>query len=596
MNNTLSPLYLWHMYKKGYTARITIYLLAALGMFGCNTAPEVSSLSVTIRLPNEPESIHPIYSKSIYAAQIESLILLPVAEYDPVSLTLSPLLITSIPVGEKVKEGKHANGKVFKLEFRPEATWADGKPVTGEDYLFTFKSVYNPHVGAVSWKGFMDFISEIEIDPTDPKKISVYIDSSYFLDLDATVNFNIYPAHVYDPENIMAGFTLAELREPGKTWTAEQDSSLKRFALLFESPEFLREKVAGSGPYELDQWMTGEFIRLKRKQNWWGDKIENAPLLLQAYPTEITYRIILDAAAAEAALKTGEIDLMAEVPVAAFNTLRNDPEWKDKLQYATPALMQVNYLELNNRDSILSDIRIRQALAYAIDYDGMMTNLMQGLAKRTIGPIHPDKSYFDKDLKPIQQDINRSLALIKEAGWKDTNGDGTPDKMIGGKKQELHLGLKITNKEEVIAIANIIKDNCSKVGFDIEIEIIDPSQLQQDVRQNNFQILPLRTTAFPSLFDPYPIWHSSNDRPSGSNRSGFHSAELDKVIDELRTTEDVKARDAYYQQFQEILYNQQPAIFLYVPLERIAASKKIELMTSPRRPGYFENLLRPAGS
>lgn len=584
------------MYKKGYTTRITIYLLAALGMFACNKAPEVSSLSVTIRLPNEPESIHPIYSKSIYAAQIESLILLPVAEYDPVSLTLSPLLITNIPVGEKVTEGKHANGKVFKLEFRPEATWADGKPVTGEDYLFTFKSVYNPHVGAVSWKGFMDFISEIEIDPTDPKKISVYIDSSYFLDLDATVNFNIYPAHVYDPENIMSGFTLAELREPGKTWTAEQDSSLKRFALLFESPEFLREKVAGSGPYELDQWMTGEFIRLKRKQNWWGDKIENAPLLLQAYPSEITYRIILDAAAAEAALKTGEIDLMAEVPVAAFNTLRNDPEWKDKLQYATPALMQVNYLELNNRDSILSDIRIRQALAYAIDYDGMMTNLMQGLAKRTIGPIHPDKSYFDKDLKPIQQDINRSLALIKEAGWKDTNGDGTPDKMIGGKKQELHLGLKITNKEEVIAIANIIKDNCSKVGFDIEIEIIDPSQLQQDVRQNNFQILPLRTTAFPSLFDPYPIWHSSNDRPSGSNRSGFHSAELDKVIDELRTTEDVKAQDAYYQQFQEIIYNQQPAIFLYVPLERIAASKKIELVTSPRRPGYFENLLRPAGS
>jgi peptide/nickel transport system substrate-binding protein len=342
--------------------------------------------------------------------------------------------------------------------------------------------------------------------------------------------------------------------------------------------------------------MTGEFIRLKRKQNWWGDKIENAPLLLQAYPSEITYRIILDAAAAEAALKTGEIDLMAEVPVSAFNTLRNDPEWKDKLQFATPALMQVNYLELNNRDSILADIRIRQALAYAIDYDGMMTNLMQGLAKRTIGPIHPDKSYFDKDLKPIQQDVNRSMALIKEAGWKDTNGDGTPDKMIGGKKQELHLGLKITNKEEVIAIANIIKDNWSKVGFDIEIEIIDPSQLQQDVRQNNFEILPLRTTAFPSLFDPFPIWHSSNDRPSGSNRSGFHSAELDKVIDELRTTEDAKERDAYYQQFQEIIYNQQPAIFLYVPLERIAASKKIELLTSPRRPGYFENLLRPAGS
>src|SRR6187551_3095454 len=130
------------MYKKVFTTRITIYLLAAMGMFSCKNAPETSSLSVTLRLPNEPESLNPIFSKSIYAAPLESLILLPVAEYDPVSLALTPLLITHVPTGEKVTEGKHANGKVFKLEFRPEATWADGKPVTGEDYLFTVKAVY----------------------------------------------------------------------------------------------------------------------------------------------------------------------------------------------------------------------------------------------------------------------------------------------------------------------------------------------------------------------------------------------------------------------------------------------------------------------
>ena len=584
------------MYKKVFTTRLTICLLAAMGMFSCKNAPETSSLSVNIRLPNEPESIHPIYSKSIYAVQIENLTLLPVAEFDPVSLTLSPLLITKIPVGEKVTEGKHANGKVFKLEFRPEATWSDGKPVTGEDYLFTFKAVYNPHVGAVSWKNFMDFITEIEIDPADPKKVSVYIDSSYILDLDATTNFNIYPAHIYDPEHIMAGFTLDELRATNKTWTAEQDSSLKRFAILFESPEFLRETKIGSGPYEVDQWMTGEYIRLKRKENWWGDKIENPPLLLQAYPSSITYKIILDAATAEAALKTGEIDIMAEVPVAAFNKLRTDPEWKEKLQFATPGLQQLIYVELNNRDSILADIRIRQALAYSIDYDGLMSTMMQGLAKRTVGPIHPDRSYYNKDLKPIQQDIYRSLNLIKEAGWKDTNGDGTPDKIIAGKKEELHLEMKITNKEEVIAIANVIRENASKVGFDIDINIIDPIQIQQDVRQNNFEILPLRVSASPNLYDPFPTWHSVNDRPSGSNRSGIHSVELDKVIEALRTTEDEKTRNDYYFQFQEIIYNQQPTIYLYVPLERIIASKKIELLTTSRRPGYFENLVKPAGS
>jgi len=202
-------------------------MLAVLGMFSCKNVPEVSSLSVTIRLANEPESLHPIFSKSIYAAPIEGLILMPVAEYDGESLSLTPLLITAMPVGEKITEGKHANGKVFRFEFRPEATWADGKPVTGEDYLFTFKSVYNPNVNAGPWKVFMDYISEIEIDPANPKKVSVYMNKPYILEDEAVTNFNIYPAHIYDPENIMSGFTLEELRESGKTWTPQQDTLLK---------------------------------------------------------------------------------------------------------------------------------------------------------------------------------------------------------------------------------------------------------------------------------------------------------------------------------------------------------------------------------
>ncbi len=584
------------MFKKGFTNNTLLCLLLALGLNSCKTEPGTSSLSVTIRLPNEPESLHPIFSKSTYATQIESLILLPVTEYDPVSLNLTPLLITRIPETEKVVEGKHAGGVVFRLEFRPEAEWSDGMPVTGKDYLFTIKSVYNPNFSSGSWRGSFDFISEIVIDPGDPKKVSVYIDSTYMLALDATTNFNVYPAHLYDPESIMAKFTLDELREPNKTWTAEQDTLLKKFASAYESPVYFRETVTGSGAYELDEWKTGEYIRLKRKQNWWGDKIKNAPLLLQAYPSEITYRIILDAAAAEAELKSGAIDLMAEVPVSSFKTMSSDPLWKDRLQFATPAILQVNFIELNNRNSILADPKIRQALAYSLDYDGVLNNVMQGFAQRTIGPIHPSKSYYNKELKPLQQDINRSLTLIKEAGWSDTNGNGTPDKIISGKLEELKLKITTTNKEEGLAIANIVKDNAKKAGFDIELVIIDPSELRQRVSQNNFELLPLRVTAYPSLYDPFSVWHSSSDRPGGNNRSGFHLPVLDKVIEDLRTTNDAGERDANYKKFQEILYEQQPVIFLYVPLERIIASKRIELQTTSRRPGYFENLLKPAGS
>lgn len=589
------------MNKKGNFTCIGFYCLVLIGLLSCKSEPEITSFEVAIRLPNEPESLHPIFSKSIFASQIETLIMLPVTEFDPFSLTLSPLLITEIPAAENVTEGKHTGGKVYHLTFRPEAVWADNKPVTAEDYLFTFKSVYNPHVNAGSWRGFMDFISEIVIDPNDAKKVSVYIDSAYILGFDAATNFNIYPAHIYDPEHIMSAFTLEELREADNVWTPEQDSLLKRFATLYESPEFFRNTVTGSGAYELDQWVTGESIRLKRKQNWWADQLKDPPLLLQAYPSAITYRIILDAGAAEAALKTGEIDLMAEMPAKAFTTLRNDPAWKDKLQFATPAILQINYIEINNRDSILADPRIRRALAYSIDYNAIVDNVMQGLAKQAIGPIHPDKDNNNPDhdnstLQPLQQDLNKSLQLIKEAGWSDTNGDGTPDKIINGKREALQLNIKVTNKEEGLATANIIKENAAKAGFDIEIVIVDPSQLQQDARQRNFQLMPVRVISFPGLYDPSPNWHSSSDRPGGSNRSGFRSDELDRIIEKLRTTEDPTEMNTLYKAFQQIIYDEQPAIFLFTPQERIVASKRIVLKTSSRRPGYFENLIKPSGS
>jgi len=520
--------------------------------------------------------------------------MLPAAEFDPVSLQLSPLLITEIPKGEDVTEGKHAGGKVYRMQFRPEAVWDDGSPVSAEDYLFTVKTVFNPHVSS-GWRVFLPFLSEIVPDEVNPKSVSVFIDSNYILAIEAITNFNIYPAHVYDPENIMSQFSLEELRDPNKKWTPEQDSLLKLFADLFQSPRFTREVVEGSGPYKFDAWTTGEFISLNRKENWWGDKIENRPLLLQAYPQSLTYKIITDAATAEAALKSGAVDVMGEIPPSSFMKMKNDPEWQEKFQFETPALLQYYYLELNNRNPILADRNIRQALAYSIDYDGIMTNLLVGLGERTVGPIHPKRSYYHKGLQPIGQDINRSLALIKEAGWEDTNKNGTPDKVINGKREELRIGLKITNKEEGQVLASIIKENAKKAGIEVTIESMDPSQWNQDVRQFNFDMVPIRQRTSPSVDEPYQNWHSASDQAGGGNRSGFHNAEADEAIMDIRTAETIAERDSNYYELQEIIYEEQPAIFLYVPLERIVISKKFKVISSSRKPGYFENLFRLAG-
>ncbi|MEO6133182.1 MAG: ABC transporter substrate-binding protein [Saprospiraceae bacterium] len=583
------------MVRKGIEHIIAMASLFLLLLSGCRSDTDTSTtLAITVRMPQEPETLHPTFSKSSFATQIESWILLPVAEYDPVTLKLSPLLISEIPAAEKVTEGKHAGGNKYTLKFRPEATWSDGSAVTANDYLFTIKAIYNPYVNASAMRGFWNFISEINVDPKDPKLASVYFDSTYILHLEVITNYHLFPASIYDPKNIMAGFTLDELRDPGKKWTPEQDTLLKQFAASFESPHFGREVVSGAGPYELDNWTTGEFIRLKRKTNYWGDKINNPPLLIQGYPGEITYRFIADAATAEAALKSGEVDVMGDVSASTFLKMKNDSQWTAKFQFASPALLQMNYLLLNNRRPVLADNRIRQALAYCIDYDGIMNNLLLGLGQRTVGPIHPSKTYYDKDLKPIQQNISKAISLISEAGWKDTNGNGTPDKIIDGKLQELSLGIKITNQEEGKAIANILKENAKKAGIEINIEVLETSQFNEDRRQNNFDIEPMRLRSNPTLDDPYSNWHSQSDKPGGNNISGFHNMAADSVINEIRTDASEQERDHDYHSLQEILYEEQPVIFLYVPLERIIVSKKFEFLSSSRKPGYFENLFKRA--
>ncbi|MEO5906115.1 MAG: ABC transporter substrate-binding protein [Saprospiraceae bacterium] len=580
------------MIKKGYCfITISVCLLFFISI-SCKRHDESNSgFSLNVRLPSEPENLHPFFTKSSYGIQILGLIMLPAAEFDPITLKPSPLLITEIPQAEPVKTGKHAGGNLYRMKFRPEATWDNGNPITAKDYLFSIKAAYNPHITAASITNHFSFLSEIIIDSADSKSVSIYVDSNYILSLETITNFNIYPAHVYDPQNVMAGFTLDELRDPEKQWTSEQDTLLKLFAAQFESTQFLREKIEGSGPYKFDSWVTGEYIRIKRKEMWWGDKLTDRPLLLQGYPQEITYRIITDAATAEAALKAGEIDVLSEMPPASFMKMKNDQAWTDKFEFFTPPLLQINYLELNNRDPVLSDPKIRKALAYAIDYDGIMNNLLVGLGQRTIGPIHPQRSYFHKELQPIRQDLAQSLALIKEAGWNDTNGNGTPDKVINGKLEELSITMKITNKEEGQSLASIVRDNAKKAGFDVQIEVLDPSKFNQDVRQYNFDIVPMRTRPYQSIDDPYTNYYST----SNGNRSGFRNQQADEAISDIRTAASNEERDSNYYEFQEIIYNEQPAIYLYVPLERIVVSKKYKVISSSRKPGYFENLFQLSG-
>ena len=569
--------------------------LLCLVLASCNTDKNMTLEEnvLTIRLAGEPDNLNPTRSRSTYATPIESLIMYPLAEYDPVSFELSPLIVKSLASTELIEEGPCTGGTRFTYEMREEAEWDDGTPVTGHDYAFTIKMSLNPRVDAATLRGFLSFIKDVEIDPNNPKKFTATVPEAYMLAEVITCNFNIFPKHIYDPNGYMDHITVAELAdEQSSAQLAESDSSLQKFADAFASVGFNRDTVSGCGPYTLVEWVTGEHIILERKKDWWGDKVKDAPALMAAYPERIDYRVIADETMALSALKDGTIDFMAEVSPANFLEMKADAQWAEILEFHSPAVMMYDYLELNNRHPMLRDRKVRAALAHAIDYNAIMDAINLGMAQRTVGPFHPDKEYYNDELVVPEYNIERSRELLAQAGWEDTNQDGTVDKELEGQRSELNLDIVVSQRELGQQIALLVKESAAKAGIDIDIVTKDNSSWVQAVRKREFEILPMRSRTSPAINDPYQTWHSESDVPGGSNRSGFRSAVADSLIDMIRVAKSEEERNHFYMEFQETIHEEQPVIFLYVPLERMIVNRKFEMTPSSRRPGYFENLFK----
>ena len=179
---------------------------------------------------------------------------------------------------------------------------------------------------------------------------------------------------------------------------------------------------------------------------------------------------------------------------------------------------------------------------------------------------------------------------MTEAGWKDSDGDNILDKMIGGKKVEMRLEYKYTQGHPIRKPMGIIlKDEAARVGVEITLAPTDFPSLLQDADNREFELVALAWVNTPGLDDMKQVWHSEAAVEGGDNRVGFGTPESDKIIDEIRETLDTEKRNTLYERLQEIIYEEQPYIFLFATSERIAIHNRFEgTETSPARPGYIE--------
>ena len=328
------------------------------------------------------------------------------------------------------------------------------------------------------------------------------------------------------------------------------------------------EHPIGTGPFKFVSASGLEEIVMERFDDYWGGAPDLEPIGPACIKTA-AFRVIPEASTRVAALLAGEVDIIQAVPPELVDTLAQTPG----IQVQGAAGTQPKWAELNVNQAPLDDVRVRQALNYAVDKDLIIEAIYGGRAVALPGALSPYNNFVNKSLQPYAYDTEMALSLLADAGWADSNGDGMLDK--GGQ----NLAFTIDTLEEFRPLAEAVAAQLRAIGVDAAVRFWEYSVVKP-------MLLAGERMAYlddwgDSAFDPVghfeAKWHGQVEgEPYGrGNFSTYNNERVNELIKLGETTADTALRQTYYDEAQQIVYDEAPAIFLVLPEEAEAARADI---------------------
>lgn len=339
--------------------------------------------------------------------------------------------------------------------------------------------------------------------------------------------------------------------------------------------------LMGTGPYRMLEYVPGNRIVLERNEGFYGE-----PPAIKT----VRYPIYTDRAQTVLKLKSGEL---------TFGLLRSGQYREEVLQYQglpesqrpkdSPFLngqiecdlvdqTTYSFIGWNADNPLFADRRVRTAMTLALNRQDLISKVFNGLGQISRGPFLESSGSLAPEVQPLPFDLKQSVALLKQAGWADTDGDGLLDRPDGaGKRSPFVFSLLVwgTNPEWISA-ANVYKEDLLSIGIKMNIDAVEWSLMQKNMAEKRFDAF---TGAWGLTWstDPYQIWHSSQaDVPKGSNRVGFRNKKADAIIEELRITLEPTKRTELLHAFHRIVHEEQPYTFVYTPKYTYCHRKGIE--------------------
>jgi peptide/nickel transport system substrate-binding protein len=557
------------------------FLLALFLLFGCGggektetsaaqseqaAGKEVPATPTTgdwllIHSSTDPEQLNPLTSNDATASEVLGYIFENLLMRDPRTLELKPYIAEERPVISKDK-------LTYTFKIHRDAHFQDGHALTGEDVLFSIKAIKCPLVNAPFLRVYYNSVVDAEL--VDPYTIRFITKEPYFLNESQLGSIQILPRHYYDPENLLRTVSVRDLgKDP-----SQFPESVRRFADNFNK-NYSRNPM-GSGPYKFSSWKTGQEVELARDPNYWGNGKVGID---QVFLDRIRYRIINSPDAALVTLKSGGLDTMDLTPVQAIRGTSSERFKREfqKFEYFAPSY---SYIGWNNDHSIFKDKRVRQAMTYLTNRKQMVKTLLFGLGEVVDGPIFFFRPEYDKTLFNYPYDPQKAVDLLKEAGWKDTDGDGVLDKVIDGKKTPFRFEFKVPSASTTgKSVILVLQDELRKYGIMATVRELDWTIFLDDVKNHKFDAVIMAWGMPASEPDEYQVWHSSQAANKGSNHISYRNARVDRILEDYRREFDPKKRVELYKEFQRILNDEQPYTFLFARKSVTAVQRRFHGVT-----------------
>ncbi len=488
--------------------------------------------TVVRRLQGDVITLNPVLAASQNDRYVDYYLFTPMVHFDQ-NLQVIPGLADKWEIS--------TDGKQYTFHLNPNATFSDGTPVRASDVLFTLKKIVDPQTEAPQIAGGFEQLDLKATHVVDDHTIVITFKEAFAPQLTHFNDLLVLPEHVYSRGDFKVGFT---------------------------------SRVVGTGPYRLVRRVPGKEILLERRPEYWGAR----PSLQR-----VLFKVIADDTTAWNAMKRGEIDETI-IPTDTWVAESRRPELQKFIDFRRFYTLNYNYIPWNTRHPILSDKRVRRALAMCIDLKSIIENLYHGTARAMNGPFTPDQWAYNPNVPVIEYNPQEALRLLHSIGWLDTDSDGVLDKNHKPLKLEM---LVIGGNAASNPFAQLFQAELKKIGVELDITPLDSSAFIQRVLAGNYECAYLNWNLDPDP-DPFPIFHSSQFPPRGQNFVFYSNPEADRLMEAGRREIDQSKRIPIYRQLHAILADDQPYTWTLEVSSKWAVNTRIRNVKESKGWGLFQ--------